>query len=68
MLLVCIADAKSRHVDVDAVHLEAERLLHMEADRVLYALCHAVNACAIFNDDINININILAVVIHGYAA
>ena len=67
LLLVRIAEAQSGYMDTDAVDFESQRLFHMKADGVLYAFCHAVDACAVLNDDVDVDVNILPVVVHRNA-
>src|SRR5271157_5304965 len=67
IFLIVVAHAQSRHVNVDFVNRHSQSFFNMELHCVGNTIRHRSNARAIFNNDIDINIYILAVIPHRYA-
>src|SRR5688572_23992367 len=52
-------------MNINGIYFKTQRLLHLKADSIRHCLSHCVNACAIFNDDMDLNIKSLAAIVYS---
>src|SRR3989337_2072737 len=60
--LIQIADPQSTHMDVDLVYWHSQGFLDMEPHGVGNTAGYGLDACPVFDDNINIDVDVLAVV------